>query len=577
MQPISQKPTPQKLPLRFGSASGLNGIPGMVDTAFQLFQNSRGKEMITEDVVGFGVLRTGLDLGRGKLYGGDDSWNVPAGAERFFREITSILTDSILGGVVAWGMGKAIFDRKNKAFSNTFMQYPSLELFQDIVKSERLKSAQTPEAAKAAFIEELSERFEKNEAAPSTIKQALQSAWNYQRQSHTGIKKLTGWFRKNPNQGQFDTEAKNLVLKLNPKATDFGWNIQNGKKVVSFELNDLLDDISQFANHMKTACNTKAPAEGWKELAEAGIKRTLTAKNWKIPVGLAAGMGATFAMPFLSNALTKKAFGIDYFPGEIGFNKNLTGKPQNSALPAKKQSWLERHFPYVNKTTKDGNPWPLIISAVPLIAAVGLLSAKGKPKNIFAGNGTLKKMFDFTKGGPFTSEQQMASMFALLITSRLLCSRSDNEYKERLFDSAGGWAFWILGTPLLKKWASKLAGHKELLTAEGEFKSREAIQHFAPKALKANVLISASSTLATMGIIGIGAPLIGMKLTQANESRKQKKLEEQQRQAAPNTFQPSVPAVQQPDWFGAPANPFNPAQPVMGSFAWQPPQSNRQA
>src|SRR5205814_804594 len=83
---------------------------------------------ICEDFVGFGLLRTVMDLHRSKEYG-DDSWNLPAAGERLFRETTSILTDNMLGGLVAAALGLA-FDGRRRAFSNSFINYPTLELFQ---------------------------------------------------------------------------------------------------------------------------------------------------------------------------------------------------------------------------------------------------------------------------------------------------------------------------------------------------------------------------------------------------------------------------------------------------------------
>ncbi|MEB3029894.1 hypothetical protein VJI72_08895, partial [Parvimonas micra] len=73
---------------------------------------------------------------------------------------------------------------------------------------------------------------------------------------------------------------------------------------------------------------------------------------------------------------------------------------------------------------------------------------------------------DFSKKLPFTGTQQMAAGFAVLITARLLGSRSDNEFRERLIDSFAGWGLWIFGTPLLKKgiaWLSDRSGKTQLL------------------------------------------------------------------------------------------------------------------
>lgn len=606
MQPISRdlqpQKQPQKKPVRFGNtggSGGVGGITGAADTLFRAFQNSRGKEMIVEDVVGFGVLRTGMDLGRNKMYG-DDSLNVPAATERFFREITSILTDSVLGGVVAYGLSKLWFDRKNQAFSGKFIQYPSLELFQDVVKAESFKSAANHDEAGRIFIEELMKRTDKieNMTDTSKIKQALSTAWTHETQQTSG-QKMTSWFRANPNAKTFNSQGKNFIEALNPEATDFDWkfNTKGGAKPETFAVNDLLDDVNRFGQSMKNAWTNKATSNpNWQDMAKKALNRTITAKNWSIPIGLAAGMGATFAMPIFSNAMTKKFFGIDYFPGETSLRKNKPDAAQpdpKQSLPQK--SMMERYFPYVTQATQNGNLLPLGFALAPLIAALGFVDTYKRElinplKRLTQGQGTLKKLFDFTKAAPFTSQQQMAAMFALLITSRLLSSRSDNEYKERVLDSALGWGAWIVGTPLLKKGLSKLST-SELFNPNGTLKSREAIEAFATgaarnKMLAANIRIGIFSTLATMGILGFGAPLAGIKLTQWNEKRKQEKQSPQPTPPPLPAPAPAQPPISKPvpsGGFNTPSTPqpFTlPAQPGTNPYAFLPytfPPANRTA
>ncbi len=606
MQPIAQTPKPLKAPVRFGStggSGGIGGVTGALDTAFQLFQNSRGKEMIIEDVVGFGALRTGMDLHRNKMYG-DDSWNVPAAAERFGREISSIITDSVLGGVMAWGMSKAIFDRKNQAFSKEFIQYPSLELFQDIVNAETLKSAKNPEAAQKAFIQELSKRLPSSgdSQARQNVLKVLKAAWQFKPAKRSAFEKGTSWLRANPNAETFNQKAKTLVESFQNGSKNFDLNINTnlnpainakakaGGLPQAFQANDLLDDVNRFGRFMeKAGANKATDAPLWQEVAHKAITRTRTAKNWSIPIGLAAGMGTTFVMPFVSNYITKKWFNIDYFPGETSLRKN---QPQMAPTAnTEPKSRLERYFPYVKQATQNGNPLPLALALAPLLAAFGCVDTyklSSSPLNSLINpikglkNGTLKKLFDFSKAAPFTSQQQMAAMFALLITSRLLSSRSDNEYKERVLDSAVGWVAWIVGTPLLKKGLSKLSQHKELFNANGSLQSREALQAFSSKALPAQIRIGMTSTVATMGILGLGAPYAGIKLTQWNEKRKQLKAANLPPMAAPLQRKgPTAFPTQSPAGLFTPPSPLPVAPFVFGSpqaatwsnYSWQQPQS----
>jgi hypothetical protein len=585
MQPIAQNQKPLKAPVRFGatagSGSGIDSITGAVDTAFRLFQNSRGKEMIVEDVVGFGLMRTVMDLRRNKMYG-DDSWNIPAAAERFGREISSIFTDSILGGVIAYGMSRLWFDRKNQAFSQEFIQYPALELFQNIVnQSEGVKNAKTPEDAQKAFIEALSERMEKTGNSQAR-QQVLQDAWHFAPPERSTIENATSWFRANPNAAVFNEQAKKLMDSFQNGAKDFDLSLNtDGKKLQQvFQANDLLDDVNRFGRFMKNAWKNKASnAPAWQTIAKNAIERTRTAKNWSIPIGLAAGMGTTFVTPFISNFLTKKWFNIDYFPGESSLRKN---QPQpNQAANTEKKDMLARYFPYVKQATQNGNPLPLALALAPLLAAFGCVDTYNRKFiNPISGfkDGTLKKLFDFSKAAPFTSQQQMAAMFALLITSRLLSSRSDNEYKERIMDSAVGWGAWIVGTPLLKIGLSRLSDPKELFSASGGLKSREALEAFGSKALPSHIRIGIGSTLATMGILGFGAPYAGIKLTQWNEKRKQQRLPQpvqplQNKALTAFPLQPQSPfsALNTANRLPAAPSPFSTTQPGWNAYTWQQP------
>ncbi|WP_303673242.1 hypothetical protein [Vampirovibrio chlorellavorus] len=554
MQPLS--PSPQRFPPppRFGSAGGGSGLTGMtkaVDGLFRSFQSNRGAEMLVEDVVGFGLLRTGMDLRRNKMYG-DDSLNVPAAAERFAREILSILTDCVLGGVVAWGVGKAVFDRKNQAFSSQFIQYPSLELFQDIAKSSKLEGVTCPNEAQAAFREALAERIvlKDGKALPDKALQALNAVWN-----------------QKPTRDVINDKAKVLVQAVNQQAEDFNLSLRvntpKGSQTVQFAANELLDDVSRFSCSMAEAWKNKGTqGTAWQAMAKKAIGRTLIAKNWTIPIGLAAGMTATFASSFLLNGLTKKFSGIDYFPGETSLRKQQPNRALNHS-PKEKGFW-EKHFPYVGEALKNGNPLPLVGALVPLLAAVGAFDTYNRRFiNPIKGlkEGTLKKLFDFSKKAPFTSQQQMAAMFALLITSRLLSSRSDNEYKERILDSAVGWGAWIIGTPLIKKGVSKLLDRK-LLTQAGALKSREAVEAFSKQALAKNVWVGIGSTLGTIGILGLLAPWAGIKWTQWNEKRKQQNATlGQSPQAQPQAQpMPALGSVAPKPFAPTPtiANPFSP-------------------
>ena len=134
------------------------------------------------------------------------------------------------------------------------------------------------------------------------------------------------------------------------------------------------------------------------------------------------------------------------------------------------------------------------------------------------------RLNQFSKVFPFTSQQQIASLYAALITSRLIFSRSDIEFRERLVDSVFlGWFVWILGTPFLKRTMATMSDKKNgtmLMKKVGDvmkLRSRLEIERLLPKnprrlkTIASHIKISAGSLAATLFVLGILEPLVAMK------------------------------------------------------------------
>ena len=167
----------------------------------------------------------------------------------------------------------------------------------------------------------------------------------------------------------------------------------------------------------------------------------------------------------------------------------------------------------------------------PLGLAVGLFDTVTRRWNNPFRPGFAKKLrdlYDFGKGFPFTTQQQMASLFAALISARLLISRSDNEYRERLVDSGLGWAFWILGTPIIKRlaarWLDRAHGTHLIKSVDGRLELRtraeidRLLRHSVSSAAYRNTLqkhiwLGAVSNLVTLVLLGVVEPLIAIQWT----------------------------------------------------------------
>lgn len=592
LRPVAQPP------VRFGAAPG--GITGGVDAVFRRLTEDRTMQMLAEDLIGFGVMRTGVDLWRGKAYG-NDQVNWPAGFERLGRETASIFTDNVLAGLVAAGMGKVIFDRmgKHKAagFNNQFVDYPTVEAFQDAVKP--LKSTQTVKEAEAAFLNRLSQYYfaSGTQASPELQekgKNLLTSVWENARQKPT-------------EKFQLPKAKFNALLKANPLNTKDKGNgfsfvqdiTKDGKVTKSFNLQALLEDVHGFSQHMGKVTANAPAGKSWQALANESIARTLKAKAVTIPVGLGMATAATFAVPFAISAASRKFLGIDYYPGEIGLrkedkgDKKGTSQSQAGKPPTPQKSFWQRHAPYLTESYNKGNYWPIFWTLAPLPLAAGLLNTTrlgklGLPVFVKSAK-EWKQLFDYKKGAPWTAQQQMSSLFAVLITSRLLNSRSDNEFNERVLDSFVGWGAWIMGTPLLNKMAANFsdkAFKTRLMKADGTLRNRaeidalKEIEDVAPrvfdKTLNSHIWMNAGTTLLTMGILGLLIPWAGVKMTQNNENRKQQ-LREAQAPPMPSAQPAAMTAPAKPWGVSAQPSPFgnSPAQSAMGSgftaqrSAWQ--------
>jgi len=585
MQLSPYSPQPKKPPAapRFGAAGHVAELKGFIGAADQIFKrvtHDRTTEMLLEDFVGFGLLRTWMDLRRGKTYG-DDQSNWPAASERMARETLSILTDNVLAGGVAYAMAKGM-DSGFKGFSNQFIDFDTLNLFKEIAgRIDGKTSAIQPQAEKA-FLDDLTGRLKATN--PQQCRELLEKAWKAGKAPpvKTTFKQgFQNWVQGKKEVGTLK-DAASLANAIKSEAQSFQWDTKlSDGKAISLKLDGLLDDLSRFSRHMNGSWAAKAQAGAkpcWKELATNTIEHTLKTKSRRIPVAILAAMGATFAVPFVITELTRKVWGINYYPGELGLKQKESLQNASAAQP---QGFFERHFPYMTETLKNGNPLPFLLTLLPVPFAVGCFDTV-KQKFIAPwklGKQGWLKLFDFQKGRPFTAQQQMASVFALLITSRLLNARTDNEFRERMVDSFLGWGIWILGTPKIKEMVARFSDQNcgtKLLKQVGNktvLRTREEIEHLLKdgirlaedkgveltkdvlnKTYRANVRIGIGSTIATMLMLGIVEPWVGIKLTQWNEKRKQAKQQAmnppvnntQPVAASPASFNQPVPGYSSP-------------------------------
>jgi hypothetical protein len=485
----------------------LDPVTAGVDAFFSKYISpNRTHEMLVEDFIGFGGLRTMMDLMRGYFYDDESGkFNLPAARERLLREGLSILSDNVASGVAAYGLGH-VLDKRLNTISNRFTPYSTLEWFRDLARQstdenaflQHVSANLAPKEAQKAMLDQWKairalgwHSVANAHKAPTALRQALQEA------SVTMVNTL--------GQKEFD-------LTVNGEATT---------------LPDLIQDVAGYLH--KVGGNR----HGWSQRATHLVDKTIAVKHAKLAC-LTIGFLMTTAVPYWIRGLTRRLDKKDYYPGERGLKPNTPSPQQshlrlsrvftsfNSADPAAKEGKLNYLFPYLTKTTQKGNFWPLIATLVPTPFALGMFdTVKRQFVNPLKGNygRYLRNAFDFGRGFPFMTQQQLASIFAVLIMSRLSSARTGNEFRERLVDSGLGWSIWILGTPILKKAVSGYMDRQQntqLLKPNGAMRSRGEVMAFVKdgnKTLSRNIWIGAVSTLTTIFMLGIVEPYIAIQWT----------------------------------------------------------------
>jgi hypothetical protein len=522
--PTTDTRQPASRTFRYGSAAMadaglltkplLDPITRRVDTFFStLIAPNRTQEMLVEDLLGFGGLRTAMDLMRNRIFGGEQ-WDLASARERLMREALSIATDNVASGVLAYGMGQ-VLDKRFGSFSNHFPSFPTVELFQQLSRSAQTEAQFIQKLAKAVT------RMQPEQTAQvAAVLQPLIQADN-----PVNVAAISRQIAQQLQQNHFD-------IRLNGQA---------------FTLPELLQDTHVFLNQVKKT-TPGLSAEGWGKVANGTLNATMRVKHIKL-TSLAAGFLLTFAVPYWIRAMTKRLDKQDTYPGERGvipprFSATVsepTGIATHKAFSTfsaanttlaqhRRPNRAEKWFPYLTKSFNQGNPLPLLLSLIPLVFTVGLFDTVGRRFRNPLAPGFLKYLrnaYDFGKGFPFTTQQQMASMYAFLIASRLSSSRSGNEYRERMVDSFLGWSLWILGTPAIKRaisrWIDKTQG-TQLVKPGDNLRVKQEILHLVKdggKTLSRHVWIGALSTLATITLLGIVEPYLAILWTRHNVRKQQ--------------------------------------------------------
>jgi hypothetical protein len=301
----------------------------------------------------------------------------------------------------------------------------------------------------------------------------------------------------------------------------------------------LLDETKGFVTSLK-ASSLSQPAKKMAQVAGKLLSDVSKLKGWSIPMVMGLGYAYNFFSPIIIHKATTKIDKIQDYPGEDGLRPlkmTFEGK-NNNEHPSQKTL-----FPYLKHSLKDGNVLPLLISMMPLplvlgffntqkIATLGWKKAWTQPFKAGFSQRYLR-LFQLSKGFPFATSQQISSIYAALIMSRIATARDGIEFRERTIDAFLGWSIWMLATPWLKtnfaRWSDS-SGKTKLLKAVGGLPALRSEQELlqlvkaSPKVIHESVrrlkMVNYGALGSTLVLLGLVEPYIAIKLTEW-QSKKQ--------------------------------------------------------
>lgn len=497
--------------LRFGQQLNLPVWLKAVDSVMKPVQQTRFREMMFEDIFGFAIPRTSMDLSRQYLfnstYDNKRELNVAAGRERFMMEIMGFMQwwVALVGNLAAVGLAKKTF-----GLSKQHLSYESSDFIQYL-----LNNSQNQVRTAKGLLHGLAQQL-----APQNTQAVLSELKPFFANSKLGAEQTALNIAKLLKQQQLDWHHAPTGVHALPK---------------------LLDELRGFSQSLQQGLKAQ-PSRSAGQVATQLLQRVNHLKGWSIPMVMGLGVAYNFFSPIIIHKATTQLDKIQDYPGEKGLRplkmvfegKMPQDRPDQKTL-----------FPYLKASLKQGNIWPAVVSLLPLplvmgffntqkIATMGWQKAWTKPFTKGFGQRYLR-LFQLGKGFPFATSQQISSIYAGLILSRIATSRDSIEFRERTIDAFLGWGIWMLATPWIKTKLAKrfdATGKTKLLKMLGDqpaIRTEQELLHLvnAPKrviheSIKRLKIVNYGALASTLVLLGLVEPYVAIKLTemQANKQRK---------------------------------------------------------
>jgi hypothetical protein len=408
---------------------------------------------------------------------------------------------------------------------------------------------------------------------------------------------------------------------------------------LDISLSDLLRDLYELKmapgarNGAPTgALQTGAPkSPDWGRWMAGTLSRTrrlMPHQLW----GVLIAMTASGSIPFVTRLITRHYYGKDSFPGTKELHDHFAQKnkkkeaeqratqpapilpspiqlqpstpyfqgPQSDPDAAQKKKFV--WFPYLTECVKKGQWLPPLLSGAFFAVLGGAVLRRFRIQNLSPLQPShWLKVYEFSRGFPFTTVAQMELTYGLLCGTRLLSSRDDSEFRETgIRDCVMGWPTLTYGFDVMKKLLGtsfnkrlgRAFGNEALpllMKNPSEVRSGEEIaEHFfrntaiptgkIPEALQQTRLahrwVTFASAVTNWFLLALAEPQIGIWLTNRIELNKFKRKNQEGTSSPLPSPPPSahpLPVSTQASAMPIPSHtgPY-PANPGMGTPRFQP-------
>lgn len=432
--------------------------------AQNLYEKGDGYRYLVEQTMGFTAPRAGQQLMRS--YSATGKVNKMAAAEMLIRDTAADFTDTILPGVLAT-LGVGLF--ADKVAKNTLVsrniQPDLLDLYHHVAKQSTSKEdfysrvetllCESHNNAGALNLQNTVEKIEHKKLSLSRVSLTPKDAAYHLDHAVADLAE--------------NLKLSDLELELKAGITNKAGKVNT--RQFSSTTSDFLRDLWYLTEDSSFSTGKKEATEFGQELAHKIVKTKKLAPLQFIGVGLA--LVTSLSVPFLVRLITKKAYGVDAFPGSKVLDDSYHEKthtthtaifhkahpeipwPKDDGKDEKEQRF--KPFPYIQDSLKKGKIMPLLASLgfFGVLGAAVFRNRVWKPILSKGENFNFRKFINqyaFDRQFPWTPMAQMELTYGMLCGMRLLTARDNNEFSETMLrDCALGWPTLTYGFPLLKK------------------------------------------------------------------------------------------------------------------------------